>query len=179
VRLRFRFLNMLSVFFTLAAGIGCDRAGTGTGTAAPDAYAVYVPAAEPPAQCPPPVFSRDVAPLLEQYCLHCHDGAAAEGGIVLEELGDATPNARLRPLLLRVADNLRADDMPPAGEPRPSGAELETINSWLDTMLSDRDAAPRRVSVRRLNRAEFNNTIRDLIGLDLRPADEFPSDDVG
>ena len=79
-----------------------------------------------------------------------------------------------------MADNLRTETMPPEGEPRPSDDELETINSWLDDVLSTNDRASRdRVTVRRLNRAEYNNTIRDLIGLDLRPADEFPSDDVG
>ena len=69
--------------------------------------------------------------------------------------------------------------MPPEGEPRPTDEELETINSWLDKALVTENTGAGRVAVRRLNRAEYNNTIRDLVGLDLHPADEFPSDDVG
>ena len=89
------------------------------------------------------------------------------------------PIRKYRSLLLRVADNLRTQNMPPEGEPRPNDEELETINSWLDTALLADNRGAGRVAIRRLNRAEYNNTIRDLVGLDLHPADEFPSDDVG
>ena len=81
--------------------------------------------------------------------------------------------------MLRMADNLRSESMPPEDEPRPDAEELESINSWLDATLIEEGGARGRVTIRRLNRVEYNNTIRDLIGLDLRPADEFPSDDIG
>jgi Protein of unknown function (DUF1592)/Protein of unknown function (DUF1588)/Protein of unknown function (DUF1585)/Protein of unknown function (DUF1587)/Protein of unknown function (DUF1595) len=126
-----------------------------------------------------PIYSRDVAPLLDRYCLQCHDNAAAKGRIVLDVFGDGPPDPKDRSLLLRVADNLRTENMPPAGEPRPNDEELETINSWLDIALLANNPSPGRVAIRRLNRAEYNNTIRDLFGLDMHPADEFPSDDVG
>ena len=178
MRIRFRFiLYTLSVIFTFGSGTGCNRVATGT--VAPGGYVPAESVAEARPQRPAPAFSREVAPLFDQYCLRCHEGATAEGGVALDELSDGFPDARHRPLLVRVADNLRSEYMPPAGEPRPSGPELETINFWLDTVLSDNKVAERRVSIRRLNRAEYNNTIRDLIGLDLRPADEFPFDDVG
>jgi Protein of unknown function (DUF1592)/Protein of unknown function (DUF1587)/Protein of unknown function (DUF1595)/Protein of unknown function (DUF1588) len=121
-----------------------------------------------------PSYSKDVAPLVDQYCLNCHDSAAAEGGINLESLAAHGSSNNQRSLLIRVADNLRSES-----EPRPGAVELETINSWLDTVLSVDDGGAGRVAIRRLNRAEYNNTIRDLIGLDLHPADDFPSDDVG
>jgi Protein of unknown function (DUF1592)/Protein of unknown function (DUF1588)/Protein of unknown function (DUF1587)/Protein of unknown function (DUF1585)/Protein of unknown function (DUF1595)/Cytochrome C oxidase, cbb3-type, subunit III len=126
-----------------------------------------------------PVYSRDVAPLFDKYCLNCHDSAAAQSGIILESLAGDVASKERRSLLLRVADNLRSESMPPEGEPRPSDEELETINSWLDTVLTTEDRGARRVMIRRLNRAQYNNTIRDLLGLDLHPADEFPSDDIG
>ncbi len=126
-----------------------------------------------------PIYSKDVAPLLDRYCLHCHDHATARGRIVLDVFCDGPPHPKQRSLLLRVADNLRTQNMPPEGEPRPNGEELECINSWLDTALLADNGGAGRVAVRRLNRAEYNNTIRDLVGLDLHPADEFPSDDVG
>ena len=73
--------------------------------------------------------------------------------------------------------------MPLSGRPRPfDGRELAVIDEWLDAEVfrcSATDRDPGRVTMRRLNRAEYDNTIRDLIGLDLRLADAFPADDVG
>ncbi len=125
-----------------------------------------------------PVYATDVAPLFEKYCLDCHDSAAAEGGIVLEDVpGEA--DEKLARLLIRVAENLRSESMPPEGEPRPDEAELEIICDWINGITNTGRREPDRAVPRRLNRAQYNNTIRDLIGFDLRPADEFPSDDVG
>ena len=126
-----------------------------------------------------PVYSRDIAPLLEKYCLSCHDSVSAQGGVVLEVLRDGAPDLKQRSLMLRMADNLRSESMPPEGEPRPNAEELESLNCWLDIALIEKHSATGRVAIRRLNRAEYNNTIRDLIGLDLHLADEFPADDVG
>src|SRR2546426_145170 len=64
----------------------------------------------------------------------------------------------------------------------PPPAEREQMVSWIDATLSQADCKirdPGRVTMRRLNREEYNNTIHDLTGLDLRPTDDFPSDDVG
>jgi hypothetical protein len=135
-------------------------------------------AIEPVRSGPTPVYSKDVAPLFEKYCLKCHDAAGAEGGVILAELSDDRGEKRT-PLLIRVADNLRSESMPPEGEPRPDAAELEIIHDWIEAATrKDREAAG-RVALRRLNRAQYNNTTRDLTGVDLKPADEFPSDDVG
>ncbi len=177
--------RLLSIIWCLACVIGC---GTGDGPAGPAAPAR--PAGTPPSvagSVPAPIarapvvpsFADDVAPLIERYCLGCHEGSSAPGGVILNGSPGQVPRDKDRSRWLRVADVLRSGDMPPAPEPRPDAAELETINSWLDAAVfaDDRGGAP--VALRRLNRAEYNNTIRDLIGLDLRPADEFPSDDVG
>ena len=55
--------------------------------------------------------------------------------------------------------------------------------AWIDALATKVDCGPARdpgrVTIRRLNRAEYNNTIRDLVGVDFQPADDFPSDDVG
>jgi hypothetical protein len=171
-------LAVMGLICALAALAGCGGKGSAVAELGPciaDDEPVF--ASVPPQTAP--VFARDIAPLFDQYCAHCHDSATAEGGVVMDELSDGRPSALQRSLLLRIANNLRAGYMPPEGEPRPHAAELETINAWLDTMLSEDRAHNRRVSIRRLNRAEYNNTIRDLIGLDLRPAGDFPSDDVG
>jgi hypothetical protein len=125
-----------------------------------------------------PVYADDVAPLIERFCLNCHAAAGAKGGVNLEALSDAA-GAKFTPLLVRVAQNLRSECMPPDGEPRPDAAERAIICEWIDGVTTKLDRKPRRAAPRRLNRAQYNNTIRDLIGLDLRLADDFPSDDVG
>jgi Protein of unknown function (DUF1592)/Protein of unknown function (DUF1588)/Protein of unknown function (DUF1587)/Protein of unknown function (DUF1585)/Protein of unknown function (DUF1595) len=182
--------KLLSVTCALTCCAGCDERENAFLPASPREPSKVV---APPVQdfeaesapvdiAPPrgvPIYSKDIAPLLDQYCLRCHDNATAHGRIVLNDFHDGPPDPKNRSLLLRVADNLRTQNMPPEGEPRPNAEELETINCWLDTALFMENTGAGRVAVRRLNRAEYNNTIRDLLGLDLHPADEFPSDDVG
>ena len=98
---------------------------------------------------------------------------------MLDDLCNEIPDKEHRSLLIRVADNLRSESMPPEGEPRPVGGEAEILNDWLDIAIANDHRDGGIVNLRRLNRAEYNNTIRDLIGIDLRPADDFPSDDIG
>jgi hypothetical protein len=83
----------------------------------------------------------------------------------------------------RVKEMIELGEMPPKGKPRPSDAELERMTKWIDATLAKTDCTgekqPGRVTIRRLNRVEYNNTVRDLVGVDFQPADDFPSDDVG
>jgi Protein of unknown function (DUF1592)/Protein of unknown function (DUF1588)/Protein of unknown function (DUF1585)/Protein of unknown function (DUF1587)/Protein of unknown function (DUF1595) len=185
-----KFYLFVSVTFALCTCAGCDQSGLKSVPGDADRAASSLAATEhdletekstieiPPPR-PSPIYSRDVAPLLEQYCLQCHDSARARGDVVLDVFSDRVPDKAHRPLLFRMAANLRSGSMPPDGKPRPDPDELETINSWLDAALLDDAAGTGRVAVRRLNRGEYNKTIRDLIGLDAHPADDFPSDDVG
>jgi len=72
--------------------------------------------------------------------------------------------------------------MPPEGKPQPTDAERALLIRWIDSRVLKIDCSrvdPGRVTIRRLNRVEYNNTIRDLLGIDVKPADDFPSDDVG
>ena len=140
-------------------------------------------AAEPAAK---PSFVTDVSPLLSKHCSGCHGAKKPKGGVVLDPslgLKDENAVAKDTKLWEKVADALRTGDMPPAHKPRPAASELETINRWLDVAVFHVDCRgetnPGRVVIHRLNRVEYNNTIRDLFGLPLRPADAFPSDDVG
>ena len=83
----------------------------------------------------------------------------------------------------RVLKMLDAGEMPPEAKPQPPAAELEAFKTAVARTLdaADRNGKPDpgRVTIRRLNRAEYNNTIRDLVGVDFKPAEDFPSDDVG
>jgi hypothetical protein len=140
-------------------------------------------AAEPAAK---PSFSTDVLPFLSKHCSGCHGEKKPKGGVVLDlslAVKDEDAVAKDTKLWEKVADALRTGDMPPAHKPRPTESELQTVNRWLDVAVFHVDCRgetnPGRVVLHRLNRVEYNNTIRDLFGLPLHPADAFPSDDVG
>jgi hypothetical protein len=123
---------------------------------------------------------RDVASLIEKYCLHCHGCETARGEVVLDIFEEDDPDLQKHAALLARVDRvLRSRSMPPEDEQQPAPSELEVIHSWLGTFLVSDDPKQEKPTLRRLNRVEYNNTIRDLIGLDLRPADDFPADDVG
>ena len=104
------------------------------------------------------------------------------GGVNLTDFNDASAAAARRPITWRrVAQAMRAGRMPPAGKPsRPSAADVSTLLIWCSDAIC---AVPRpRAHVaflRRLNRAEYNNTLRELLGITFRPADDFPADDLG
>jgi hypothetical protein len=137
-----------------------------------------------PAQKPSEVsYARDIAPLMEKYCLRCHSGMKPKGGIALDRDKDDAAIAKNRALWEKVGDNIRSGEMPPSGAKKPTAAEMETINRWLDTSILKSDCSgpkdPGRVTLRRLNRIEYQNTIRDLLGVDFKPAKDFPADDVG
>ena len=72
--------------------------------------------------------------------------------------------------------------MPPAGKPRPSDQELALLADWIKREVfgvDSRDPDPGRVTIRRLNRVEYRNTVRDLTGFDFKAEEEFPPDDTG
>jgi mono/diheme cytochrome c family protein len=130
-----------------------------------------------------PSFTKDVAPFLAAHCTKCHGGAKPKGGLALDKFADEAAALKDRGVWERVADNLRSGDMPPPARKRPAEKELDAVNAWLDAAVFKVDCNgpkdPGRVTIRRLNRVEYNNTIRDLIGVDFQPADDFPADDIG
>jgi hypothetical protein len=130
-----------------------------------------------------PGFKQDVLPLLERYCTKCHGGMRPRAGVAFDRFKDEESAISNRTLWEKVTDNLRSGDMPPPAKPRPTPAELERLNTWLDAAVFRSDCKgpkdPGRVTIRRLNRAEYNNTIHDLVGISFQPANDFPADDVG
>ena len=87
-------------------------------------------------------------------------------------------------LWLKVMSQLRERIMPPEGKPQPSLDERERVVIWIERALDNLDASqlardPGRKVIHRLNRLEYNNTIRDLLGVDTNPADKFPADGGG
>lgn len=128
-------------------------------------------------------FDKKVLPLVQRYCIRCHDTDTAEGTVDFEPF--LTPTAMLanRKPWEKALKQLKADAMPPDGKKRPTEAEREAAIAWLEQALIHVDPSkpvpPGRVTARRLNRTEYNNTIRDLFGVSLKLADDFAGDDVG
>lgn len=127
-------------------------------------------------------FAHDIAPLVKQFCIGCHGGGSPTAGLSLAAYADTAAVLKARDIWEKVAKNVAAGHMPPAGAPQPTQAQRDLLVGWIQSMLSQADCKlmdPGRVTIRRLNRAEYNNTIRDLLGIHFHPADDFPSDDVG
>ena len=128
-------------------------------------------------------FKDDVRPLLKRYCFDCHSGDQAESGVTLDRFSEATARTSDRAAWQKVLRQLQGRAMPPKDAPQPADAERTLLASWIESFAlkphcPDGERAG-RVTLRRLNRAEYNNTIRDLFKVSISPADEFPADDVG
>lgn len=128
-------------------------------------------------------FEEAVSPLLAANCVACHNAQAQSGGVDFAQFVSADDALGKPEVWERALERLSAGTMPPAGLPRPDSAIQERATTWLTQALDRLDAEaepdPGRVTVRRLNRAEYNNTVRDVFGVKVRPADDFPVDDTG
>lgn len=149
-------------------------------------------AAERPSKKPQPAakptgsqvvnFDRDIQPLLGQYCYGCHGETKRKADLSLQEYRTEAQAVSHRQVWEKVLRNVRTREMPPENKPQPTQAERDLIAAWIEAKVFQCDCNhpdPGRVTLRRLNRVEYNNTIRDLIGVDFRPADDFPADDSG
>lgn len=128
-----------------------------------------------------PTYAKTVVPVVTKYCVTCHSGGNAPLGIDLSHYPDLASIQKNQDLWNRVSKNVAEMHMPPDGAPAPSKSQREAFVKFLDSALagSCKLIDPGHVTMRRLNRREYDNTIRDLTGLDLKLADDFPSDDVG
>jgi len=128
-------------------------------------------------------FGGKVLPTLKQYCWDCHGDGSKKGDINFDSCTNIQVLLADRRLWERVLHNVQSGDMPPKKrKSQPSEPERTNLVAWLDRTLFPVDPAnpdPGRVTIRRLNRTEYNNTVRDLVGVDFEPAADFPQDDVG
>jgi mono/diheme cytochrome c family protein len=129
-----------------------------------------------------PSYQGHVAPLLKKYCVNCHGPKQQIGGIDVSAYRDEAAVVKARDIWEKISENVQSGHMPPRKSPQPTQAERAAVTGWIEAKLSQVDCDirdPGRVTLRRLNRVEYNNTVRDLTGVDFRPGDDFPSDDVG
>jgi hypothetical protein len=126
-------------------------------------------------------FRESVRPFLETYCLRCHGADKPKGDMDLSVFASVEAVAKDLPRWALVLEQLEAGSMPPAkAVPRPGAEDREGVIAWLAAVRkreATRNAGdPGPVPVRRLSNAEYDNTVRDLTGVDLRPTREFPVD---
>jgi Protein of unknown function (DUF1592)/Protein of unknown function (DUF1588)/Protein of unknown function (DUF1585)/Protein of unknown function (DUF1587)/Protein of unknown function (DUF1595)/Ca-dependent carbohydrate-binding module xylan-binding/Planctomycete cytochrome C len=161
------------VLSLLISGFDDDASGQETSKGGAPQYDVNGPGA----------FRDLVLPLLAKYCTSCHGPSKPKGGLNLAVLNDESTARSRRKTWERIREYVEGGVMPPEERPQPSREEVGQLTNWIKSAVKPEECGrtfdPGRVTIRRLNRAEYNNTIRDLIGIDFHPADDFPSDDVG
>jgi hypothetical protein len=129
-----------------------------------------------------PDFHHDIRPILEQYCFDCHADGANKGGVAFDSFKSDKDLLEDRDLWWRALKNLRAGIMPPLKKPQPSSAEKDKIALWMKRVVFESNPAspdPGRVTIRRLNRTEYRNTIHDLLGVEFDTRGAFPPDETG
>ena len=127
-------------------------------------------------------FRQKVKPLLETYCYDCHADGANKGGVSFDEFKSDSAIVESHDLWWRALKNVRAGLMPPKKKPQPTAEEKQIIENWIKrtSFASDpQNPDPGKVTIRRLNRVEYQNTVRDLMGVDFETASVFPPDDTG
>ncbi|MBC8324957.1 MAG: DUF1592 domain-containing protein [Verrucomicrobia subdivision 3 bacterium] len=129
-------------------------------------------------------FEKNILPILKENCFSCHGDGEAKGDFSLDEFKTASDVHRGYKVWEKIRKLVLAKEMPPKNKKQqPDANQRELLVHWtrhtLDTFYHNSPPDPGRVTVRRLNRAEYNNTIRDLMRVDFKPAKDFPADDAG
>jgi mono/diheme cytochrome c family protein len=125
-------------------------------------------------------FAAAARPILAKHCLGCHSTKAKKGSLDLERFATTDDVRKDLKVWQAVVEQVEAGEMPPREKPQPTAEEKKKFVAWvrgfLDAEAKARSGDPGRVPLRRLSNAEYDTTIRDLTGVDLRPAREFPAD---
>lgn len=126
----------------------------------------------------PSGFAETVQPFLKEHCVKCHGPEKQKGKLRLDTLPADFKDPLVVEKWKEVVTSVSNHEMPPEEEPQPAAADSARLAGWLETQLAEAEIARRstRVVLRRMNRSEYNNTIRDLIGVNFQPADQFPED---
>ncbi len=127
-------------------------------------------------------YTREVLPLLKKYCAECHSVDASQGRWAFDRYAKHADLVADQKAWGKAQQFLTNHLMPPHGESAPSAQERLKILDWIDDAVFYVDPQrpdPGRVTLRRLNRAEYNNSVRDVLGIETEPANHFPADDAG
>lgn len=129
-------------------------------------------------------FETDVRPFIEKHCISCHGEAKAKAGFRIDLLQADFTKPNTAEHWKEVIDRINAGEMPPKDEPRPDAKLAAGFVSWASAQLHEVELAAKqaggRIPMRRLNRDEYANTVRDLLKLDAKVVgpliEEMPAD---
>lgn len=117
---------------------------------------------------------------LVQYCRECHRGSKPKGDFQLERLSPDFNDENNRQRWLSVLEQLKEGTMPPKDKPRPPASEVERTMDWISQHVSEAESVQNsmqgRVVLRRLSRSEYENTVRDLLGVQVDLKDLLPQE---
>lgn len=145
---------------------------------------ILIAFAAKPGEETPSGFAQEGLPFLKKYCFSCHAGDAPAAELALNAFSDDLSLIENRDIWDRVLDMVSTGHMPPTeSEHQPTIEASDAFVAHIEAIFehADRTAKPDpgRITVRRLNKVEYKNTVRDLLGVDFDPTENFPADDVG
>lgn len=136
-------------------------------------------------------FESDVSPLVKQFCVDCHNAATTRGDLNIERFETTEMVVDSIAVWQRIGKRIQNGEMPPQKSSQPSQEERDRILKWIDSLnidstdcdrLANEESMswfPGYVMSRRLNRMEYENTLRDLLFVEIDVVDQFPADGAG
>ena len=129
-------------------------------------------------------FRKVALPFMEKYCYECHGGKKTKADLDLKQIKDDKTILQDHKQWRGILHQINSGEMPPQKQVlRPSAQEIAAFDQAVEESFTRAEAKmpldPGRVTSRRLNRTEYNNTVRDLLAVDYNPAENFPADDIG
>jgi mono/diheme cytochrome c family protein len=125
------------------------------------------------------VYDREVRPFFVRHCLACHGPEKTKGNLRLDRLAPDFASESNRERWQLILKRIKAQEMPPESKPRPTHKEIANLSAWIGERVQAAEAvrkAQGRVVFRRLNRVEYENTVRDLLGIDIELQALLPLD---
>jgi hypothetical protein len=119
-------------------------------------------------------YHAEIQPFLKQHCFQCHRGDEAEAALRLDQLAAPAQDAVADEMWSRIVGVIASGEMPPVGSDRPDAAAIRSVNGAIAHQLLKSLSRP--LALRRMNRVEYENTVRDLLGIDTSLADLLPED---
>jgi len=173
-------LRVLRVSTALLGLLGVHRAACAPASTA--SVTVAAPAARAGDASAVAQFHRTVAPILKEHCYDCHGGGVKKADFAFDELTSRDDLLGQPEFWLKVLRNTRSHLMPPPGESTPTAVQQAALENWIVTGAFGLDPAqpdPGHITVRRLNRTDYRNTIRDLVGTEFDAEHALAADDIG
>ena len=120
-------------------------------------------------------YAGIVQPFIQEHCVACHGPKKQKGKLRLDTLANDFLDPATAEKWADVVNTVNSHEMPPEEEPQPKWEQARQFVDWLTAQLGRAEIAKRSTTpvMRRMNRAEYNNTIRDLVGLNFNAAENF------